>query len=506
MAKLLEMIDIDKSFFGVRILDKVNFDLGAGEVHALLGANGAGKSTLVKILSGAYTLDAGRMLVDGRGVDMSRHSPESALAMGVATIYQNFHLIPHLTVAENVCLADFSTGGKRWVNWKTMRRRALDALSAIGLDIDPGRVVRDLRVSQQQMLEIAIALSQNARIIIMDEPTAAISQRESEKLFGLVRAIRARGVGVIYISHRLEEIRQITDRVTVLRDGRNVGTLPVDDNLSFAAVVELIAGREVKMGRRPRATTLGSEFARVEGLRVPGYGDPVAFSVRAGEILGITGLVGAGKSEFARALFGADRPLSGSVRVEGTLVDVSNPSSAIAGGLGYLPEDRDTSGLCMGLSLKDNISLTSLAKSKSAALSVRRDVQLSGRFRKDLAIKSVDVNQQVRYLSGGNKQKVIFAKWLAANCRFLILDEPTIGIDVGAREDIYRLIEDFVGTGRAVALISSDFDEVLSLSDRLLVMSRGRITADLDPGKTDKPEIMSYCLGVSDQSIRHAAV
>lgn len=506
MANLLDMVDIDKSFFGVPILKKVSFDLAAGEVHALLGANGAGKSTLIKILSGAYTMDAGRIAVDGSAVDMARHTPEAAMGLGIVTIYQNFHLIPHLTVAENISLSDFSIGAKRWVNWSAMRKKALEALAAIGLDIDPGKTVRDLRVSQQQMLEIAIALNANARIIIMDEPTAAISQRETENLFDLIRGIRSRGVGIVYISHRLEEIRRIADRVTVLRDGMNVGTLAVDDNLSFGAVVEMIAGREVKTGRRARTTALGGEFGRIEELRVPGYGDPIAFSVRAGEILGITGLVGAGKSEFARALFGADRALSGRVYVEGRLVDVSTPGSAIAGGLGYLPEDRDASGLCMGLSLKDNISLTSLAKSRSPTFSVRQDAQLSGRFRKDLAIKSVNANQQVRYLSGGNKQKVIFAKWLAAECRLLVLDEPTIGIDVGAREDIYRLIEDFVGTGRAVLLISSDFDEVLSLCDRLMVMSRGRITAELDPERTDKPEIMSFCLGVNDRSVRHAAV
>jgi ABC-type sugar transport system, ATPase component len=499
---LLEMEQINKSFFGVRILKDVSFNLAAGEVHAFLGANGAGKSTLIKILSGAYTLDAGVVKVDGKDVDMSRHSPEAAFELGIFTIYQNFHLIPHLTVAENICLSDLSTGGKRTVNWAGMRAKADAALAAIGLDIKPGTAVNRLTVSQQQMLEIAIALSQNARIIIMDEPTAAISQRETEKLFDLIRDIKTRGVGIVYISHRLEEIQKIADRVTVLRDGQNIGTLAVDEKLNLSQIVEMIAGREVKTGRRARVAAIGDEYARVDGIVSPAFGREVSFSVRKGEILGITGLVGAGKSEFARAMFGADRPEAGIVYVENRAVDVRTPSAAIAGGLGFLPEDRDQSGLCMALSLKDNITLTSLAKAVSGFFSVTKERKAAGRYRSELAIKSVNLDQQVRYLSGGNKQKVIFAKWLFANCKLLILDEPTIGIDVGAREEIYRLIEEFVSSGRSVVVLSSDFDEILAISDRLLVMSRGRVTAELNPETTTKPEIMSYCLGVNDHTLR----
>ncbi len=502
MAQLLEITGVDKSFFGVKVLKHVSLDLEAGEVHAFLGANGAGKSTLIKILSGAYSMDAGSIRLDGVELDMARHSPETAFELGIFTIYQNFHLIPHLSVAENICLTDFSLRGKRWVDWRGMRDKARQALRAVGLDINPSVPVKSLTVSQQQMLEIAIALTQNARIIIMDEPTAALSQREVENLFGLIREIRKRSVGIIYISHRLEEIRRIADRVTVLRDGMNVGTMQVGDDLDIGRVVELIAGREVKSGRRLRSVRPQGEFARVEKLRVAGYDKENSFSIRKGEILGLTGLVGAGKTEFARALFGADRPLGGRVVVDGSPVDVSRPDTAIAGGLGYLPEDRDGSGLCLSLSLKDNITLTSLAKDPARSFSVGRERTLSGRFRKDLAIKSVNLDQQVRYLSGGNKQKVIFAKWLAAKCRLLILDEPTIGIDVGARDDIYRLIDDFTAGGGSVLLVSSDFEEILSLSDRIMVMSRGRVVCELDPDRTDKPEIMSYCLDVHDETAR----
>ncbi len=503
MSKLLEMAHIDKSFFGVQVLQDVGLDLEAGEVHAFLGANGAGKSTLIKILSGAYSLDAGSIKVDGKEIDPARHTPEGAMALGIVTIYQNFHLIPHLTVAENVCLTDFTAGGRKWVDWAGMRRKAAAALDAIGLKISPATTVNKLTVSQQQMLEIAIALGQNARIIIMDEPTAALSQHETERLFRLIKDIKSRGVGIIYISHRLEEIGRIADRVTVLRDGRNVGTMPVGPDLDLPLVVELIAGREVKSGRRTRSTSPGEEFAVVDRIVTPGFGPEVSFTIRKGEILGLTGLVGAGKTEFARAMFGADRAEAGRVLVEGKRVDTSSPASAIDGGLGYLPEERDASGLCLGLPIKDNITLTALAKAPSSVFSVGRERGLSGRFRRDLTIRSVNVEQPVRYLSGGNKQKVIFAKWLTAKCRLLVLDEPTIGIDVGARDDIYRLVDSFSASGGAVLLISSDFDEVLSVCDRILVMSRGRIMAELDPERTDKPEIMSYCLNV-DYSKRYS--
>ncbi|MDR3210624.1 MAG: sugar ABC transporter ATP-binding protein, partial [Planctomycetota bacterium] len=425
MGMLLEMTDIDKSFFGVKILKKVNFNLQSGEVHAFLGANGAGKSTLIKILSGAYTLDSGVVKMGGQELDMAHHTPETAFANGIFTIYQNFHLIPHLSVAENISLTEFSTGRRRLVNWRWLHQRAEEVLSEVGLRVDPGLPVRKLTVSQQQMLEIAIALSQKAKVIIMDEPTAALSQSEAERLFNLIREIRKGDVGIIYISHRLEEIQHIADRVTVLRDGMNVGSLVVGDNLNLAQMVEMIAGREVKSGRRARVTRPEGEYARVENLVVPGFGAANSFAVRRGEILGLTGLVGAGKSEFARALFGADRSLGGTVFVEGQPVNVSSPGRSIEGGIGFLPEDRDTSGLCMSLSLKDNISLTSLAKTSSSLFSVAHERQLTGRFRKNLTIRSVNLDQQVRYLTGGNKQKVIFAKWLFAHCRFLILDEPT---------------------------------------------------------------------------------
>lgn len=512
MNPLLEMRTIEKSFFGVPVLRGVNLDLLPGEAHAFLGANGAGKSTLIKILSGAYSLDAGEILLDGERVDMSRHTPQAALELGIATIYQNFHLIPHLTVAENICLADMTTGDSRLVDWAGMRRKAEEALAAIGLAIRPDRMTKDLTVSQRQMLEIAIALSRKARVIIMDEPTAAISHKETEVLFDLTRAIKRKGVGVIYISHRLEEIRRIADRVSVLRDGMNVGTLPVGDNLDIAKVIEMIAGREVKSVRRHTAIQSGQScqsgttdapsasavmtpaVMTADRVRVPGFGREASFTLRAGEVLGLTGLVGAGKTELGRALFGVDRITGGSVTVAGRTVRAGSPGDAINAGLGYLPEDRDNSGLCLSMSVKDNITLTSLVKSARSVFSVRREAEVSGRYRRELAIKSTGVDQQVRYLSGGNKQKVIFAKWFEADCRVLILDEPTIGIDVGAREEIYRFIGEFVASGRAVLLISSDPDEAISQSDRVMVMAHGGIRATLDSGKTDKQEVMAHCL------------
>jgi ribose transport system ATP-binding protein len=501
MNPLLEMRAIEKSFFGVRVLRGVNLDLLPGEVHAFLGANGAGKSTLIKILSGAYTLDSGDILLDGKRIDMARHTPQAALELGIATIYQNFHLIPHLTVAENICLADMATGDSRLVDWGGMRRKASEALAAIGPGIAPGQTTKDLTVSQRQMLEIAIALSRKARIIIMDEPTAAISHKETEVLFDLTNTIKKTGVGIIYISHRLEEIQRIADRVSVLRDGMNIGTMPAGDTLDIAKVIEMIAGREVASGRRRRETRTDAAppVMTVDRLRVPGFDREVSFALKAGEVLGLTGLVGAGKTELGRALFGVDKPLGGTVTVAGRTVAPGSPDDAIRAGLGYLPEDRDNSGLCLSMPLKDNITLTSLAKAARAVFSVRKETRAAERYRRGLAIKSTGVDQQVRYLSGGNKQKVIFAKWFEADCRVLVLDEPTIGIDVGAREDIYRLIGEFVSSGRAVLLISSDLDEALSQSDRVMVMTGGAIRTTLDADRTDKREIMAHCLEATDR-------
>ena len=493
MEKLLRMEGIAKSFFGVSVLKGIDFDLDHGEVHVLLGENGAGKSTLMKILSGAYELDAGSIFLDGHLVDLSSYSPKAAEDLGIVTVYQNFHLIPHLSVAENLSLSAF-TRGRGLIRWDEVNARARTVLRSIDFDIDPGTKVLDLPVSKKQMLEIAIALSKDAKIIIMDEPTAALSRKETETLFKTIVDIKARGIGIIYISHKLEEVKQIGDRITVLRDGMAVATLAARE-AELNHIISLMIGKELSRTLSQREAPLDGEVFRAEGVNNANLSAPVSFNVRKREILGITGLVGSGKTELARAIFGVDKLSAGSAYLGGHSVKIDSPKTAVGLGIGYLPEDRDVDGLCLNLSVKENISLVLLSKLRGLLFSVSGEQRTVAGIVKAMAIRTAGLAQQVKYLSGGNKQKVVFGKWLTAGCNLLILDEPTIGIDVGARGDIYGLIREFVDReDRAVIFISSDMDEILQIADRILVMSGGRMVAELDPKQTTKQEIMQYSL------------
>lgn len=500
MPDLLLMENICKSFFGIPVLKNVSFQLRYGEVHVLLGENGAGKSTLIKILSGAYTLDSGKIFLEGREIDMTNYNPQIASRMGIATIYQNFHLVPHLTVAENISLATFPVSRMGFINWPKVRAFAEQALQKVQLQVDPNTKVKNLTMSQQQMLEIAIALVQKAKIIIMDEPTAAISRRETETLFQIIRQIKTQGVGIIYISHKLEEIREIGDTITILRDGEQVGTMTVHE-VDMDQVVNLMTGKEIRTDQRIARNLRSQEIFRCVHLSAVGKFDDVSFSVQDGEILGLTGLVGAGKTELARAIFGVDHFDKGEIFVRGIRVHHNTPRAMVEAGVGYIPEDRDTSGLCLNRPIRDNITIVSHAKSRNFGLNLRQDNQAAQLFIRRLQIRTDSLERQVKYLSGGNKQKVILAKWFQAQCQFLILDEPTIGIDVGARQEIYRLIHDFVrDEGRGVLFISSDLSEVLNIADRILVMVRGRITAELFPEGLTKQELLTYCLGLRNSS------
>lgn len=492
MQLLLVMQDIQKSFFGVHVLKGINFDLYPGEVHILLGENGAGKSTLIKILSGAYTLDSGAIMIEGQPVDTQTYTPKEASERGVVTIYQHFHLIPHLSVAENVSLSDFSMR-HGLIAWKDVYAKAREVLHNIHFPLDPKRKVQDLSVSEKQMLEIAIALSKHAKILIMDEPTAAISKTETETLFELIHTIKANGIGIIYISHKLEEIQQVGDRVSVLRDGYNVSTMPARD-IDLNNVVYAMTGHDVQQTRQQGEIPGDEVVAEFRQLSSPSAFHDITFSMYRGEILGLTGLVGSGKTELARAIFGADPLPEGTMTIQGTPARISSPQEAMRHGLGYLPEDRDVDGLCLNMGVKDNVSLVFLAKLRSILFSNAREKSLVNRFVRNLRIRAAGISQHVKYLSGGNKQKVIFAKWLSANCRVLILDEPTIGIDVGAREEIYELIRQFVKEGRTVLFISSDMNEVLTITDRILVMRRGKLVKEFDPKETTKQQIMESCL------------
>ncbi|MEN3186687.1 MAG: sugar ABC transporter ATP-binding protein [Atribacterota bacterium] len=502
MPDLLFMEKICKSFFGVPVLKNVSFQLRHGEVHVLLGENGAGKSTLIKILSGAYTLDSGKIFLEGHEIDTANYNPETATRMGIATIYQNFHLVPHLTVAENISLATFPVSRMGFINWSKVRAFAEQALQRVQLQIDPKTKVKNLTMSQQQMLEIAIALAQKAKIIIMDEPTAAISRKETETLFQIIRQIKTQGVGIIYISHKLEEIKEIGDTITILRDGEQVGTMTVR-NVDMNQVVHLMTGKEIRAEQKRERNIRDQEIFRCIHLSAAGKFEDISFMVRDGEILGLTGLVGAGKTELARAIFGVDRFEKGEIFVGGVRIYHNTPRAMVEAGVGYIPEDRDLSGLCLNRPIRDNITIVSHAKSRNIGLNIRQDNQIAQSFVQRLQIRTDSLERQVKYLSGGNKQKVILAKWFQAHCQFLILDEPTIGIDVGARQEIYRLIYDFVREAkRGVLFISSDLSEVLNIVDRILVMVRGRITAELSPDGLTKQELLTYCLGLKNNFIQ----
>lgn len=488
------MENITKSFFGVRVLKGVDFELNYGEVHVLIGENGAGKSTLMKILSGAYSRDSGTIAIEGRSIDRSTHSPRTAEDAGIISIYQNFHLFPHLSVAENLALSRF-TRERRFVRWKEVFARAKEALARIDFDVDLKVRVRELSVAKKQMLEIAIALSKNAKVLIMDEPTAALSSRETETLFRTIGDVKAKGMGIIYISHRLEEIKQVGDRVTVLRDGADVGTLPVRD-ADLSTIIRLMMGRELHKTARDLPAGEGERgLFELRNLTHQGVFRDVSFALSPGEVLGLTGLVGAGKTELARVLFGVANAATGGIFIDGKEAVIDSPRAANRFGLGYLPEDRDVQGLCLNMGVKENITLVSLAQRAHGFLNPRTERQTAETLVSSLNIKTPSLSQQVKYLSGGNKQKVMFAKWLSARCRILILDEPTFGIDAGAREEIYSLIDDFAHTQKkAVLFISSDIEEILTVTDRILVMAGGIVIAQRLPRETTKQEILEMCM------------
>ncbi len=493
MQSLLKLENITKSFYGVKVLKGVNFDLRKGELHALLGENGAGKSTLIKIISGAYKMDNGKIHFRGESLP-SNYSPKLAEELGIVTIYQHFHLIPHLTVAENLAIKGYTNSPGLFVDWSKVRRQAKAALARMQFFLDPSARVKDLSVAKKQMLEIAIALSKNAEVIIMDEPTAALSRNETESLFGMIVQLKSEGIGIIYVSHRLEEIKQIGDRVTILRDGNDIATLDLKE-AELKQIIALMIGREVTSSRRQESFQEENPLLSLNELKTEHFTNPVSLIVREKEVLGITGLVGSGKTEIARAIFGVDRITAGTVRVDGRKIDTTSPRRVVHSGIGYLPEDRDSEGLCLNLAVRENLTLALLAKLKHIFFDRDSEKKVASEAMQSLRIRARNVLQQVKYLSGGNKQKVVLGKWLEAGCGILILDEPTMGIDVGARNEIYQLIHQFIQRPkRAVIFISSDVDEVLEVSDRILVMSNYLIIAELDPRKTSKQEIIARCM------------
>ena len=498
MESLLKLQDISKSFYGINVLKKVNFELRPGEVHALLGENGAGKSTLIKILSGAYKLDSGTILFKGKDIH-SGYGPKTAEDMGIVTIYQNFHLLPHLSVAENLAMRRFTTEKGLLINWPAISHQAKAVLQKIDFPIDAKSKVKDLSVAKKQMLEIAIALSKRAEVIIMDEPTAALSKKETEVLFEMIEQLKGQGIGVIYVSHKLEEIKQIGDRVTILRDGKNIATLNLRE-AELREIIRLMIGREMPIEQKQKIEVKNDVVLALEGVTNQYLSHPLNLMVRAHEILGVTGLVGAGKTELGRLIFGADKMATGQMYLQGKAVKISSPRRAVASGIGYLPEDRDGKGLCLNMGVRENLTLAFLAKLKGALLDRGFETRLVKKTINSVQIRARNASQQVKYLSGGNKQKVVFGKWLEADCQVLILDEPTMGIDIGARKEIYELVHRFIEKPqKAVVFISSDINEILEIADRILVMSDHRIVADLNARETNKQEIVEYSARLINQ-------
>jgi ribose transport system ATP-binding protein len=497
LASLLRLQEIRKSFYGTPVLKGVNFELRAGEVHALLGENGAGKSTLIKILAGAYTADSGSIAFRNELIH-GKYGPKVAEDLGIVTIYQHFHLIPHLTVAENVALKSFVSEAGWLVNWRAMQRRAQEALARLDFPIDPSARVKDLSVAQQQMLEIAIALSKKAQVIVMDEPTAALSNRETGVLFRLIAQLKDRGLGIVYVSHKLEEIKIIGDRITILRDGINIATLEAK-TADLKDVIRLMVGTTRVTATRRKASQKGKVLLSVDRLQTKYFRPAIDLAVHEHEILGITGLVGAGKTELTRAIFGADQKIAGETRFAGRILPLRRPSDAVRLGFGYVPEDRDAKGLCLNLAVSENLGLATLVKQNGWMFDSGAERKLVLHALSSMRIRTTGADQRAKYLSGGNKQKVVLGKWLAAECKLLVLDEPTIGIDVGARQDIYILIQQFrEEPDHAVILVSSDIDEVLEIADRILVLAEYRLVADLDPTSADKQQILEYCTRVAE--------
>jgi len=491
MTSLVAISNLCKSFPGVRALHNARLEIAAGEVHAVMGENGAGKSTLMKILAGVYQKDSGEISIDGQAVDIT--GPRAAQALGIGIIHQELNLMGHLSVAQNIFIGREPLGRLgMFIDTGKMARDTREIFERLHLNLEPYTLVRDLTVARQQMVEIARALSLDSRVLIMDEPTAALNDAEIDDLFRIIGQLKRQGVGIVYISHKMDELKRISDRVTVMRDGQYIGTVPTATT-SMDTIIGMMVGRTLLDDERPPASEQGQEIAlEVRGLNRGRTIRNVSFSVRKGEILGFAGLMGAGRTEVARAVFGADKKDSGEIRVHGRRVDVRSPADAVKQGIGYLSEDRKHFGLATGMDVQTNIVLATLRRFlshgfilKPAAMQVAATKLIA-----QLGIKTTGTQQKVALLSGGNQQKIVIAKWLVRDCEILFFDEPTRGIDVGAKSEIYKLLNALAAQGRAIVMISSELPEVLRLSHRIVVMCEGRITGELAARDATQEKIM----------------
>lgn len=493
MAAILEVSGISKSFPGVRALHDVDLDVGEGEVVALLGENGAGKSTLMKILAGVQPSDEGVMKV--RGEEVTIHSVQDGLDLGIALIHQELNLATNLTVGANIFLGrEPKKGGL--IDEAEIAARSQEFLDKVGLEVSPDTLVGDLTIGRQQLVEIAKALSTDAKILIMDEPTSSLSSRETERLFEVVKDLRSNGVSIVYISHRLAEVVELADRVVVLRDGENAGELARDE-IEHDRMVSLMVGRELSQFYAHNPQGPGEVVLSVSDLRTPVHPEhEVDFELRAGEIVGLAGLVGAGRTELLETLFGITPAEGGTITIGGDDIQVSNPRAAIGAGLALVPEDRKQQGLIIDMAVADNLSLAALKRDqKSGFLNFEAERSISEEMTRKMRIKTPSDRQVVRFLSGGNQQKVVLGKWLAMRPKVLLLDEPTRGIDIGAKQEIYALMEELAEKGVAILFVSSEMEEVLGMSDRALVMHEGRLTGELSRDQLSEEAVMHLATG-----------
>lgn len=496
---ILELRDIVKRFSDVEVLHKVSFNLRPGEVHALLGENGAGKSTLIKIITGVHQPDEGAIILDGKKVHFS-NTRESQQA-GIAAIYQEPSLFPDLDVAENIFAGRHPTKVMGRVDWHRIYRESEQLLASLGVQINLRQKARDLSIAQQQMVEIARAFSINARILIMDEPTSSLTLNEVAELFRLVRRLRNEGTAILFISHRLEELFEIADRVTVLRDGYYVDTRPIQE-VTREELIRLMVGRKVSNLFPKQETQMGDVVLRVENLTREGVFEDISFELRKGEILGLAGLIGAGRTEVARAIFGIAPPTSGKIYIDEQEVTINSPRQAIKLGIAYVPEDRQTHGLITPMNLVTNISLPLVDRfARSGWLNARAETDFALAMAQQMEVRAHSIWQKARELSGGNQQKVVLAKWLSTQPRILILDEPTRGIDVGTKAAVHALMSRLAAEGMAILMISSELPEILGMSDRILVMREGRITANLTREEATQEKILYYATQIIERKV-----
>ncbi|MBW3624707.1 MAG: sugar ABC transporter ATP-binding protein [Armatimonadetes bacterium] len=491
---VLSMQNITKTYPGVRALENVDFEVRQGEVHALVGENGAGKSTLMKIMAGAVQRDSGEILLDGQ--PLAHISPHEALSLGIGIIYQEFNLVPYLSAAENIFLGREPRGViPGFVDFKTMYAEAQRLLDDLDAHFDARRLVSTLSVAQQQMVEIAKATSQNVKVIAMDEPSATLTDHELASLFRLMRRLKESGVGIIYISHRLEEIFEICDRVTVLRDGKFVGTNDIEAT-NREEIIRMMVGRELGEAIPKVAAEVREPALEIRNLTRKGELEGINLTVRYGEVVGLAGLVGAGRTELARVIFGADPYDSGEILLEGKPVRITSPQAAINRGIGLVTEDRKQLGLVLGMTVRENTTLANLDElSRMGFIMSQKEREIAQKYIKDLSIRTPSQEQEVKNLSGGNQQKVVLAKWLFTDSKLLIFDEPTRGIDIGAKSEIYQLMNALVANGRAILMISSELPEIMGMSDRIYVMHEGRITGEVARADATQEGIMHLATG-----------